>query len=135
MSEPIAQPTEQPRPERASVMKNSGISTSFLVAAIIWAAIIVALLILTDWQFYIQWLVAGSATTLLFFILDRIQKSRWSRRIPEALLLVLCLAGGVLGGWVGALLFRHKLKQFLVLLTLIVATVIHGYLFWRFVID
>src|SRR3954471_23103871 len=98
MTEPVTQPAVA-NPPSSPFPRQSRSYGSLIAAAAVWGAAIVALLVLTDWQFYIQWLVAGSATTLLFFLLDKIQEKRFRRRIPELVLLALSLAGGVVGAW------------------------------------
>ena len=56
-------------------------------------------------------LAAASGTTLVAFGIDKwcAINDRW--RIPEAVLLGLCLLGGTLGGMLGMLLFRHKIRS------------------------
>ena len=56
-------------------------------------------------------LAAASAVTLVAFGFDKwcAVKDRW--RIPEAVLLGLCCFGGTLGGLLGMLLFRHKIRS------------------------
>ena len=56
-------------------------------------------------------LAGASAITFVAFGIDKwcAIKDRW--RIPEAVLLGLCCLGGTLGGLLGMLLFRHKIRS------------------------
>ena len=70
------------------------------------------------------YLAAASVVTLVVFGVDKRCAVRGSRRIPEAVLLGMCLAGGTVGGLLGMLLFRHKIRsvQFAAGLPLILLT-------------
>ena len=57
------------------------------------------------------WLGVLSAFTLLLFGWDKLMAKLGRRRIPEASLLLACLAGGAVGGFVGMHLFHHKIRK------------------------
>lgn len=57
------------------------------------------------------WFGVMSAFTLLLFGWDKLMAKLGRRRIPEASLLLACLAGGAAGGLVGMYLFRHKIRK------------------------
>ena len=57
------------------------------------------------------WLGVLSVLTLLLFGWDKLMAKLGRRRIPEASLLLACLAGGAAGGLVGMALFRHKIRK------------------------
>lgn len=59
----------------------------------------------------LMWLGALSAFTLLLFGWDKLMAKLGRRRIPETPLLLACLAGGAVGGFVGMHLFRHKIRK------------------------
>lgn len=52
-----------------------------------------------------------NAVTMTLMLADKLKarKKRW--RIPERVLLLLCAAGGSLGGYLGMHLFRHKTRH------------------------
>jgi uncharacterized membrane protein YsdA (DUF1294 family) len=77
-------------------------------AAILWGALFVALIIVFDWPRYLNWLIAGTVTTFLVYAYDKMQARRGGWRVPEIVLQGLVLAGGVIGGWLGMLVLRHK---------------------------
>lgn len=57
------------------------------------------------------WFGVLSAFTLLLFGWDKGMAKLGRRRVPEASLLFVCLAGGAAGGLVGMYLFRHKIRK------------------------
>jgi len=57
------------------------------------------------------YLLGINIITLLAFALDKQRARRGHWRIPESRLLLLCLSGGSLGGWLAMYLFRHKTKH------------------------
>lgn len=79
-----------------------------IAAAIVWGVLFVVLVIAVDWSILLDWLVAGTAATFLFYAVDKMQAKRFGRRVPEVVLQGMALAGGVVGGWVGMLGLRHK---------------------------
>jgi uncharacterized membrane protein YsdA (DUF1294 family) len=56
------------------------------------------------------WL-AVNLGALLRFGADKARARRGRRRVSEAALCAWAAAGGVLGAWVGVLLFRHKTRK------------------------
>ena len=54
---------------------------------------------------------AANAVGFLAFMVDKLL-ARWgSRRIPEAVLLLIGLCGGATGGYISMRLFRHKTRK------------------------
>jgi uncharacterized membrane protein YsdA (DUF1294 family) len=82
-------------------------------------------------HFYWIWLAAASVTTFLLYGIDKAQAKRGGRRVPEAVLHILALAGGFLGGWAGRSLFRHKTQKGFFIFVLTVSTLIH-LVYWLF---
>ena len=80
---------------------------------------------LTGWQIYFIWLAAASIITFIFYVYDKAQAKRNSRRVPEKYLHWLALLGGFPGGWLGRYLFRHKTRKGMFLLILVISTIIH----------
>lgn len=62
-------------------------------------------------QEFVPYLILINAFTLFLMHSDkkRAQKHRW--RIPEAVLIFVCLLGGSPGGILGMLFFRHKTRK------------------------
>ena len=57
------------------------------------------------------WLGSVSLLTFFLFGWDKLLAKRHCRRVPEAALLGAALCGDALGGLLGMLLFRHKLRK------------------------
>ena len=55
--------------------------------------------------------VAINALTFCCFGTDKWLATKGRRRIPEARLLAMAWATGLIGGWVGMSVFRHKTAQ------------------------
>jgi uncharacterized membrane protein YsdA (DUF1294 family) len=73
-------------------------------------------------------LIAYVAINLLSFALMGEDKRRYRRsqwRIPERLLLTVCVLGGALGGWLGMEVFRHKLRKLKFTLTVPLLMLVH----------
>ena len=79
------------------------------------------------------WLVFINLVTLLTFRYDKRQAQRnGARRTPEATLLLLLAAGGVVGGAVGMYLRpRHKTRKTRFVVVLIAASTLYAYLLYR----
>ncbi len=97
-----------------------------LVAAVL---TMVALAILDQnvtWSPYIKWLAACGTATFALFAWDKLQAKVDGLRVPELILILLILIGGVVGSWLGALILRHKLRDSKFWAALILAAVLHG---------
>lgn len=91
----------------------------------------------TDWNPYLGWITALSATTFLVYGLDKLASKIGWGRAPEKLLHALALLGGFPGGWAGMVLFHHKTnyrKHRAIWFFLILATAGHAALayYWFF---
>lgn len=62
-------------------------------------------------KYLYYYLILINALSLLLMLLDKAKAKKNLWRIPERVLLVICAAGGSLGGILGMKLFRHKTKQ------------------------
>ncbi len=60
------------------------------------------------WIIIYTYLFAINIVAFFLFAHDKHRAVFGKRRIPEAWLLGLSVAGGAYGGWMGMLLFRHK---------------------------
>jgi uncharacterized membrane protein YsdA (DUF1294 family) len=63
---------------------------------------------LTDWHFYLCWLVAVNGVTLVMYGLDRWIGRQDKVDTPEAAMHLLSSIGGFLGAWLGRAIFRYK---------------------------
>ena len=70
------------------------------------------------------WLVGWSIPAFAMYGVDKRQARSGGWRVPEIVLHGLALVGGVLGAWVGRLAFRHKTREPVFLVVLIVASVL-----------
>ena len=60
---------------------------------------------------YLAWLIGWSSATFVAYGIDKAQARRAGWRIPEIGLHGMALAGGATGGWLGMLLFHHKIRH------------------------
>jgi uncharacterized membrane protein YsdA (DUF1294 family) len=89
--------------------RGSSIQVRFIaIASILAVAIFVALIIWTNWNLLITWILAWSLVTFSFYGYDKLQAKGQRLRVPEVSLLVMAAAGGFAGAIGGMLLFRHK---------------------------
>jgi uncharacterized membrane protein YsdA (DUF1294 family) len=66
---------------------------------------------LQPWSWYrpaLLYLLSVNVVTAGYYGFDKAQARQQSRRVPEAVLHGLAVAGGTLGAWLGMRLFRHK---------------------------
>ncbi len=101
-----------------------------IAAAVVWGGLFVGLRIAVGWSLYLDWLIAGTATTFLCYALDKAQARRHGRRVPEVVLQGMVLAGGVIGGWLGMAVLRHKTRHRPFWAVQWIATALHLALGW-----
>ncbi|MCK6624246.1 MAG: DUF1294 domain-containing protein [Anaerolineae bacterium] len=104
-------------------MKNSA---PFFTAMALFFAIVsyVLLYLYTHWSFYVMWLVAWGAATFFLYTVDKTQAILGNWRIPEQVLHLFALVGGVFGGWLGMFVLWHKVRKPAFWVILLVSTVI-----------
>ena len=126
------QPPPQPvRPARVDAAPpqprfspRSAYRTSAIIAVIPWLILFGLVIYQTDWPYLTDWILAGTVTTFVFFLADKVFAKTGGSRIPAGILLGMSLLGGVIGGWAGMLLFRHKISHRMFWAVLSVAAVI-----------
>ena len=59
----------------------------------------------------LAWLLVINVVTAGAYAYDKLAAPRGGRRIRERTLVILCLAGGVLGAWIIFLGMRHKTRH------------------------
>jgi uncharacterized membrane protein YsdA (DUF1294 family) len=125
------------RPEQSTFVTKAGRRrpkrSATIAAVIVWGALFVALLVTVDWSLYLDWLIAGTVTTFLFYTIDKAQARRNGWRVPEVVLQGMVLAGGVIGGWLGMLVLRHKTLHRSFWVVQWIATVLYLVLAWLLV--
>lgn len=77
-------------------------------------------------------MISATFVTFLTYGIDKLSAGKGWRRTPEWAIWLLIFAGGVVGGWCGQILFRHKTRKGAFWLVLILAGVLYGALFWYF---
>ncbi len=88
-----------------------------------------------DWKWCWAWWVGMSVVTFAIYGFDKIQaKTSNGQRVPEMVLHLLAVAGGVAGAWIGRGVFRHKTLHLKFSLILLAATILHLALFFFFVL-
>lgn len=65
----------------------------------------------TTAKLIIIYLAVMGVITFLLYGIDKYKAVRHKWRIPEKTLLGMCMIGGVIGGWAGMYIFRHKTKH------------------------
>jgi len=66
------------------------------------------LVISTDWNLVLAWVVAWTPASFLLYGYDKMQAKRGGLRVPEISLLTIAGAGGFAGALAAMVLFRHK---------------------------
>ncbi len=83
-----------------------------LFGLVIICGLIGVLLFSTTWSFYWIWLIAINITTFLLFGVDKgLAKTLRNLRIPEIVLHIYTLLGGIVGHIGGRLVFHHKISK------------------------
>ena len=85
--------------------------------------------------FFLLYFVLINLLTMALYGSDKHRARRSEQRISEAALLAIALLGGALGAGVSMLLFRHKTRHVKFVLFVPLFLLLHGYLFYRFVIE
>lgn len=103
-------------------------------SVVLGVAIIIALLLLTQLNWYVDWLIGWSVALFALYGIDKTQSKLNGWRVPEVWLHILALIGGFLGGWLGMTVFHHKTRQPEFKAVLGVATAIGAILFYFLVL-
>ena len=108
---------------------------TYAIGAIVLGAVIFgALWLLTELNWYIDWLIGWSIAAFLLYGIDKAQAKRGGWRVPENVLHLVALIGGFVGGWLGMFFFRHKTQKPVFKVVLAIATSIGIVLFYFFVL-
>lgn len=85
--------------------------TQLLYSALAGLLVVALFLLLhgaTQWQWYVNWLIAVNIITFGLYAIDKALSKTNAARIPEATLHVLAVAGGFLGALIGMITRHHK---------------------------
>ncbi len=82
---------------------------------------------------YYGWIAASSFVTLILFGADKFSSKLKRGRVPEVVLHLMGLTGGFIGGWLGMLMFLHKVRKLEFILVLSASTLLHASI-WFFLI-
>ena len=107
------------------------VNTFVIVALLLLGAFYAALYVNMRLPVYQAWLTSATLTTFILYGVDKYlaRIKRFTVRVPEIVLNLLALVGGFAGGWLGMLVWRHKInvrKHWNVLAFLVAGTLIHG---------
>jgi uncharacterized membrane protein YsdA (DUF1294 family) len=91
--------------------------TSSLLFLLLW------LLLRLEW--FWAWWSSASLVTFCTYGYDKAQAKRDGQRVPEIILHIMAISGGVAGAWAGRGLFRHKTRHSVITIVLIIATILH----------
>ncbi len=109
-------------------------TTFAVIALVLGLFILLAMLFYLKMSLYIAWLLSWSIVTFGLYGYDKTQAKIGGGRVPEIVLHMITLAGGVGGAWVGRFAFRHKTRKPVFLVVLIIGTLLWagvGYLYYR----
>jgi uncharacterized membrane protein YsdA (DUF1294 family) len=125
--QPPPQSVQPARPDAARPARfksRPAYQTSAIIAAIPWLILFAIIIYQTDWPYLTDWLIAGSITTFLFFVADKVFAKTGGSRVPSGTLMGMARVGGVIGGWLGLLILRHKIAHKSFWAVLILASII-----------
>lgn len=91
----------------------------FALAAVLTTALIV---VITPLDLVPAWLIGAGVVTFAAYGWDKRRAQAGGQRIPEIVLHALALGGGVIGGWAGREIFRHKTRKPIFFAVLVAAT-------------
>ena len=80
----------------------------------------------TEWSWYIVWLISWSFATFLVYALDKAAAQVGFCVRLKLLLHLSALVGGFVGGWLGMIVWHHKVRKRVFYLVLTVATLLHA---------
>ncbi|MFL5759197.1 MAG: DUF1294 domain-containing protein [Thermomicrobiales bacterium] len=92
----------------AEAIRKPASRTSAIIAIIPWLILFGVSVVETDWKYFTSWLLAGTIMTFAFYVFDKVFAKTGSSRVPEGILWGMGLFGGVIGGWLGMIVLRHK---------------------------
>ena len=78
---------------------------------------------------YMVWLIGTGIVSFFVYGYDKFKAVRGGYRIPEKLLHLLALLGGFLGCVLGMALFHHKTRKTLFKTVIVIAFLLHGFVF------
>lgn len=82
-------------------------------------------------KYLLIYLCSASLVTFILFGSDKHKAKAHKWRIPEKVLLGMCLAGGFAGGFLGMEFFRHKTKHWYFYAVVILSTLIWAFAFYK----
>lgn len=103
-------------------------SVLLIVTSLIALSVTIALYIIASWSLYAIWLVVVNLLTFSLFGIDKSLARAQSVRVPENVLHLYTLLGGVIGQALGRWVFHHKVvfrRHPMFTVVLIAGTLIH----------
>ena len=93
-------------------MNRKSLQKRFLIVGAVPAVVLfAALVVATDWNLIVTWVLAWTPGAFLLYGYDKLQAKRDGLRVPESSLMVVAAAGGFAGAIAGMFLFRHKTRK------------------------
>jgi len=108
-------------------------TTFSLIALGLGVIVLLAVLYFLKPDIFVAWLLAWGVVTFGLYGYDKAQAKIGGGRVPEIVLHILTLAGGVVGAWLGRFLFHHKTRKLGFLVVLVLSSVLWaglGYLYY-----
>jgi uncharacterized membrane protein YsdA (DUF1294 family) len=108
-------------------------TTFALIALVLGVIALLGILYFLKPDIYLAWLLSWGVVTFGLYGYDKAQAKIGGGRVPEIVLHILTLAGGVVGAWIGRFVFRHKTRKPAFLAVLIISTVLWAGLgYWHY---
>lgn len=87
-------------------------------------------------EIFIYYLIAINILTFIIYGIDKLKAKKNWRRISESTLLLLAVAGGSIGAWLGMMVWRHKTKHWTFLIGVpaifILQLSLIAYIYWKY---
>ncbi len=109
-------------------------TTFSLIALALGVLALLAILYFLKPDIFVAWMLSWGVVTFGLYGYDKAQAKIGGGRVPEVVLHMLTLAGGVLGAWAGRFVFRHKTRKPAFLMVLVIGTLLWlglAYLYYR----
>ena len=105
--------------------KNSQIFKYLIISIILIVLIFLIFSFYLNIHPYLNWLIACNIITFILYGFDKLNAINKFNRVPEAILHLLTMIGGFAGGWLGLIIFRHKINKMSFIFILIVFSLLH----------
>lgn len=82
-------------------------------------------------ELFKYYLVGINIISFLLYGFDKILAMMKIRRIRERTLLMISILGGCYGGFLGMIIFRHKIRKKRFIILNLISIIVYSYIIWR----